>query len=98
MPHLCGVKESIPDGDGIQFPIIYTDADLPCLLSDKYNLGGIGTVRGSNDPLAKPGVKAFAHLSLKLPRDCPMREVYRLVGASRNSVGQFITVTQVLIM
>ena len=49
-------------------------------------------------PLAKPGVKAFVHLSLKLPRDCPMWEVYRFVSASRNSVGQFITVTQVLIM
>ena len=61
--------------------------DLPSLFSDKYNLGGIGTVRWSNDPLAKPGVKTFTHLSLKLPRNCPMWEVYRFVGASRNSVG-----------
>ena len=42
--------------------------DLPSLFPDKYNLGGIGTVGRSNDPLAKPSVKTFAHFSLKLPR------------------------------
>ena len=61
--------------------------DLPSLFLDKYNLGGIGTVRWSNDPLVKPDVKAFMHLSLKLPRKCPVWEVYRLIGAGRNSVG-----------
>ena len=53
----------------------------------QVQLGGIGTVRWSNDPLAKPGVKTFVHLSLKLPRNCPMWRVYRFVGASGNSVG-----------
>ena len=61
--------------------------DLPSLLLDKYNLGGIGTVGWSNYPLAKPGVKTFAYLSLKLPQNCPVWEVYRLVGACGNSVG-----------
>ena len=61
--------------------------DLPSLFSDKYNLGGIGTVRWLNDPLAKPGVKTFVHLSLKLPWNCPVWEVYRLISACRNSVG-----------
>ena len=84
---MWGKGNASPDGNGIQFPIVYTDADLPGLFSDEYNLGGIGTVGGSNDPLAKPGVKAFAHLSLKLSRNCPMWEVYRFVSASRNSVG-----------
>ena len=61
--------------------------DLPSLLPDKYNLGGIGTVGWSNNPLAKPGVKALAYLSLKLPQNCPVWEVYRLTSACRNSVG-----------
>ena len=33
------------DGNGIQFPIIHTDTDLPSFLLDQYNLGGTGTVR-----------------------------------------------------
>ena len=53
--------------------------DLPSLFPDKYNLGGIGTVGRPNDPLAKPGVETFAHLSLKLPWNCPVWEVYRLI-------------------
>ena len=61
--------------------------DLPNFLSDNHNLGGIGTVGWSNDPLAKLGVNTFAHFSLKLPRNCPVWEVYRLISASRNSVG-----------
>ena len=61
--------------------------DLPSLFLDKYNMGGIETVRRPNDPLAKPGVKTFMHLSLKLPWNCPVWEVYRLIGACRNSVG-----------
>ena len=61
--------------------------DLPSFLPDKYNLGGIGTVGRSNDPLAKPGVKTFVYLSLKLPWNCPVWEVYRLISACRNSMG-----------
>ena len=61
--------------------------DLPSFLPDKYNLGGIGTVRWLNDPLAKPGVKTFMHLSLRLPWKCPVWEVYRFIGACWNSVG-----------
>ena len=61
--------------------------DLPRFLPDNHNLGGIGTPGWLNDPLAKPGVKTFVHFSLKLPRNCPEWEVYRLIGACRNSVG-----------
>ena len=61
--------------------------DLPIFFLDNHNLGGIWTVRWLNDPLETPGVKTFAHLSLKLPRYCPVWEVYRLISASRNSVG-----------
>ena len=82
-----GKRKCIPDGDGIQFPIVHTETDLPQFLPDNHNLGGIGTVRWSNDLLEKPGVKTFMHLSQKLPRNCPLWEVYRLIGASGNSVG-----------
>ena len=60
--------------------------DLPSFLLDNHNLGGIGTVRWLND-MAKPGVETFVHLSLKLPWNCPVWEVYRLIGACWNSVG-----------
>ena len=75
------------DGNGIQFPIIHTEMDLPSFLSDNHNLVGIVTVGWLNDPLVKPGIKTFVHFCLKLPRNCPAWEVQRLNGASRNSVG-----------
>ena len=50
-------------------------------------MGGIGTIGWSNDPLAKPGIKTFTHFSLKLPRNCPVWKVCRLISASGNSVG-----------
>ena len=61
--------------------------NLPGFLSDSNKLGSIGTIRWSNDPLMKPGVKTFMHLFLKLPMNCPVWEVYRLVSASGNSMG-----------
>ena len=61
--------------------------NLPSFLMDNNNVRCIWTVGWSNDSLVKPGVKTFAHLSLKLSRNCPMWEVYRLIGACRNSVG-----------
>ena len=53
---------------------------------DNNNFGGIGTVGWINNPLAKPGVKTFVHLSLKLPRNCPVWEVYDLI-ITENSEG-----------
>ena len=57
--------------------------NLPSYFMDSSNLGGIGTVGWRNYPLAKPGVKTFTHLSLKLPRNCPVQEVYWSVIAFR---------------
>ena len=65
---------------------------------DSDNLGGIGTVGWMNNPLVKPGVKTFMHLSLQLPQNCPVWEVHRFVSDHWNSMGQSIAVTQVLIM
>ena len=36
--------------------------NLPRFFRDNDNLGGIGTVRWMNNPLAKPGVKTFVYL------------------------------------
>ena len=82
-----GQRKCIPDGDGIQFPIVHAEMDLSRFFLDNHNLGGIGTVRWLNDPLSKPDVMTFAHLSLKLCKNCLVWEVYRLISASGNSVG-----------
>ena len=65
---------------------------------DNDNLGGIGTVGMMNNPLLKPGVQTFAHLSLKLPQNFSVWEVHSFIGAHQNSMGQSIAVTQVHIM
>ena len=84
----------------MEFNVLYSTQKQisPNFFQTITSLGGIGNVRWSNDPLAKPDVKTFVHLSLRLPRNCPVWEVYRLISASANSVGYLITVTQVLIM
>ena len=61
--------------------------DLPSFLSDNNNLERHRDYWMINDPLAKPGVKTFVYLSLKVPRNCPVWEVYWLVGAIGSSMG-----------
>ena len=62
--------------------------DLPRFFKENDSLGDIGNVGWMNNPLAKPGVKTFRHLSLQLPQNCPVWEVHKFISTHQNSIGQ----------